>query len=119
MTTQEPTSPVPKQAIKQQLHLLAQRQGCPIDIMVARIYEVAYALRHHPHLGEEWWNRIATLLEDAEEAITTCTLLELVQILNEVMDNDREVVAVAISLVKSGRVRLSGNFAGDMFDCEE
>ena len=41
----------------------------------------------------------------------TCTLLELVQALNEVTDNDREVVAAAVSLVNSGRVRLCGNFA--------
>jgi hypothetical protein len=43
--------------------------------------------------------------------LLTCTLLELVQVLNEVTDNDREVVATAISLVNSGRVRLCGNFA--------
>ena len=45
------------------------------------------------------------------KATITCTLLELVQTLNEVTDNDREVVAAAVSLVNSGRVRLCGNFA--------
>ena len=45
------------------------------------------------------------------KATITCTLLELVQALNEVTDNDREVVAAAVSLVNSGRVRLCGNFA--------
>lgn len=40
-----------------------------------------------------------------------CTLLELVYALNEVTDNDQEVVAAAISLVNSGRVRLCENFA--------
>lgn len=48
-------------------------------------------------------------------ASVTCTLLELVQTLNEVTDNDREVVAAAISLVNSERVRLCGNFAGATF----
>lgn len=41
-----------------------------------------------------------------------CTLLELVQTLNDITDNDQEVIAAAISLVNSGRVRLCGNFAG-------
>ena len=45
------------------------------------------------------------------KATIICTLLELVQALNEVTDNDREVVAAAVSLVNSGRVRLCGNFA--------
>ena len=46
-----------------------------------------------------------------------CTLLELVYVLNEVTDNDREVVAAAISLVNSGRVQLCGNFANAKFVC--
>jgi hypothetical protein len=41
-----------------------------------------------------------------------CTLLDLVQTLNDITDNDQEVVAAAVSLINSGRVRLSGNFAG-------
>lgn len=41
-----------------------------------------------------------------------CTLLELVQALNQVTDDDQEVVAAAVSLINSGRVRLRGNFAG-------
>jgi hypothetical protein len=46
-----------------------------------------------------------------------CTLLELVYALNEVTDNDREVVAAAISLVNSGRVQLCGNFANAKIVC--
>ena len=45
------------------------------------------------------------------KATITCTLLELVHVLNEVTDDDREVVATATFLVNSGRVRLCGNFA--------
>jgi len=41
-----------------------------------------------------------------------CTLLNLVQTLNKMYDDDQEVVAMAVSLVNSGRVRLCGNFAG-------
>lgn len=46
-----------------------------------------------------------------------CTLLELVCALNEVTENDREVVAAAISLVNSGRVQLCGNFANAKIVC--
>ncbi len=40
------------------------------------------------------------------------TLLELVRALGEVTDNDREVVATVVHLLRSGRVRLRGNFRG-------
>ncbi|MGE0683970.1 MAG: hypothetical protein AB7P69_24080, partial [Candidatus Binatia bacterium] len=43
--------------------------------------------------------------------------IELVYALNEVTDNDREVVAAAISLVNSGRVQLCGNFANAKIVC--
>lgn len=41
-----------------------------------------------------------------------CTLLELVQSVNESTTNDDEVVATVAYLINSGRVRLCGNFAG-------
>src|SRR3954463_11184921 len=41
-----------------------------------------------------------------------CTLLELVQVVNESARNDEEVVATVAYLVNSGRVRLCGTFAG-------
>lgn len=39
-----------------------------------------------------------------------CTLLELVEVIGEVTDDDREVVATVIHLLESGQVRLCGNF---------
>ncbi len=38
------------------------------------------------------------------------TLLELVCALGEVTDDDREVVATALEMLRSGRVRLCGSF---------
>jgi len=40
------------------------------------------------------------------------TLLELVQAVSEESRSDAEVVAVVLYLVRSGRVRLCGNFRG-------
>ena len=48
----------------------------------------------------------------AHEAPVETTLLELVQVLSELTDDDREVVAAISSLLEEGRVRLTGNFAG-------
>jgi hypothetical protein len=42
----------------------------------------------------------------------TTTLLDLVQSVSAVITDEREVVATITALVNSGRVRLSGNFAG-------
>ena len=47
------------------------------------------------------------------------TLLELVCALGEVTEDDREVVATVLALLRSGRVRLRGNFRDvpiDRFD---
>ncbi len=41
-----------------------------------------------------------------------CTLLDLVQAVSKLTEEEQEVVAVVVSLVNSGRVRLCGNFAG-------
>jgi hypothetical protein len=41
-----------------------------------------------------------------------CTLLELLQAINSVTKDEREVVATVVYLVNSGRVLLRGNFAG-------
>ena len=38
------------------------------------------------------------------------TLLELVRTLGEITEDDREVVATVLSLLRSGQVRLCGNF---------
>jgi len=40
------------------------------------------------------------------------TLLELVDAICDVTDDDQEVVAAVISLLRSGRVELRGNFRG-------
>ena len=45
------------------------------------------------------------------EAVET-TLLELVQTVGELTPDDREVVATVIEMLRSGRVRLIGNFRG-------
>jgi hypothetical protein len=41
-----------------------------------------------------------------------CTLLELIQVVNESAQNDDEVVATVTYLINSSRVRLCGTFAG-------
>ncbi len=62
----------------------------------------------------------ATLRPPAEtQEPQELTLLELVCALGEVTENDREVVAAVLALLRSGRVRLRGNFRDvpiDRFD---
>lgn len=43
------------------------------------------------------------------------TLLDLVHVIGEVTEDEREVVATVLHLLRSGRVRLVGNFRGAMF----
>ena len=50
---------------------------------------------------------------------TECTLLELLETLNDFMDDDHEVAVAVASLVNNGRVRLTGNFAGAQFEIPE
>ena len=40
------------------------------------------------------------------------TLLELVRVISEVTDDEREIVATVGEMLRSGRVRLCGNFRG-------
>lgn len=40
------------------------------------------------------------------------TLLELVRVVSELTDDDREVVATVMEMLRSGRVRLCGTFRG-------
>lgn len=52
-----------------------------------------------------------SLARDAiAKAPQVTTLLELVRVLGEITDDDREVVATVLSLLGSGQVRLCGNF---------
>jgi hypothetical protein len=44
--------------------------------------------------------------------VEQCTLLELVGAVNEVTDNDNEVVATVTHMLRTGSVRLTGNFHG-------
>jgi hypothetical protein len=43
------------------------------------------------------------------------TLLDLVQAVSEDTEDDREVVAIVLRLLRSGRVRLTGSFRGYRF----
>lgn len=45
------------------------------------------------------------------------TLLDLVRVVGEVARNEDEVVATVLHLLRSGRVRLRGNFRGESLDC--
>ena len=49
---------------------------------------------------------------NAHEEVVETTLLELVQTIGELTDDDREVVATVVELLRAGRVRLIGNFRG-------
>jgi hypothetical protein len=44
------------------------------------------------------------------------TLLELVRVVNEFAVSEAEVVATVTHLVRSGRVRLGGNFRGSLLE---
>ena len=56
--------------------------------------------------------RKSALLEPAKDEVVETTLLELVQTLGELTQDDREVVATVIEMLRNGRVRLTGNFRG-------
>jgi hypothetical protein len=47
-----------------------------------------------------------------EGDVLETTLLELVRAVSEVTEDDREVVATVLQMLRSGRVRLSGSFRG-------
>jgi hypothetical protein len=50
------------------------------------------------------------------DTVKHTTLLDLVQVVSEYAQNDREIVAVVAALINSGKVRLCGNFAGARID---
>jgi len=52
------------------------------------------------------------IVQEVEEV----TLLELVQAVSEESRSDAEVVAVVLYLIRSGRVRLCGNFRGSLLE---
>ena len=45
-----------------------------------------------------------------EEAPRTTTLLEVVRVLSEITDDEREVVATVLWMLQSGSIKLGGNF---------
>jgi len=54
-------------------------------------------------------------LRQGSESVDT-TLLDLVGVIAEETQNDREVVATVLYLLRSGRVRLIGNFRNRRLD---
>lgn len=52
----------------------------------------------------------------ANGEVLETTMLELVRAVSEVTEDDREVVATVMCLLRSGRVRLSGSFRGSFPD---
>ena len=56
--------------------------------------------------------RTQTLRQTGDEAVVETTLLDLVTTLGELTEDDREVVTTVVELLRSGRVRLVGNFRG-------
>jgi len=55
-------------------------------------------------------NTIPTLSARDARQPTDLTLLELVQAVADVTEDDREIVATVLYMLRSGHVRLSGNF---------
>jgi hypothetical protein len=51
------------------------------------------------------------------EAPVEVTLLELVKAVSDVSDSELEVVATVVHMLRSGSVRLRGNFKGQIIDC--
>jgi len=56
---------------------------------------------------------VETVRQDQPQHLT---LLELVEALCEVTTDEREVVATALHMLRSGRVRLTGNFHDERID---
>ena len=59
---------------------------------------------------------IQSPVELQEPEPKSLTLLELVGSVCDVTDNDDEVVATVLQMLRSGRVRLCGNFRGSSSD---
>ncbi len=57
---------------------------------------------------------LSTAIESGEPA--RATLLDLVRSVSDVTDDEAEIVATVVHMLKSGRVRLCGNFRGRSVD---
>ena len=53
---------------------------------------------------------------EAEWSVQPTTLLDLVRTIGSVTEDDREVVATVLHMLRTGRVRLCGNFSGASVD---
>lgn len=56
---------------------------------------------------------VETVRQDEPQHLT---LLELVEALCEITEDEREVIATAAYMLRSGRVRLTGNFRSEILD---
>ena len=64
--------------------------------------------------GKTFWNTRCRLRQGNDSIDTT--LLELVEVIAEETNDDREIVATVLHLLRSGRVRLIGSFRGHRVD---
>jgi hypothetical protein len=51
-----------------------------------------------------------------QDPVVETTLLELVRVVSEVTEDDREVVATVMEMLRSGRVRLCGTLRNAVLD---
>jgi hypothetical protein len=54
--------------------------------------------------------RIDAVQTTSPNAPLSLTLLELVQAVSETCESDKEIVATVVYMLRSGRIRLAGNF---------
>ena len=54
----------------------------------------------------------STLVNETYAQPEQCTLLELLSVMNEVTENESEVVAMVVHMIRTGAVELTGNFRG-------
>jgi hypothetical protein len=57
--------------------------------------------------------RISQLDLPRTEGVVHTTLLELVRTIGEITDDEAEIVATVIQMIRSGTVELTGNFRGE------
>ena len=81
--------------------ILLEKRAGEASIMRALVHTVPCNTRRRPRRGG---HRVET------------TLLELVEAIAEDTNDDREIVATVLHLLRSGRVRLIGSFRGRRVD---
>ena len=73
---------------------------------------MAFARQVDPHLAG---TRAQRQVPGADGTVNT-TLLELVRTVGEITDDEAEIVATVIRMLRSGTVRLTGSFRGEPID---